>query len=129
MSSRNLLAFTLAGLLAAGIIGIAPVANATAASQAFLKHGERASDLVEIKHRGRGQPLYLPIGPNYLAYDYPYYYRRGFYPTHIGPGYVYYGHPYSYYRTGYGRRCSYRQRRCLAGIPASRRQWGACRCP
>ena len=46
-----------------------------------------------MKHRGRGPRIYLPIGPSYIYYDYPYYYSRGHYPTHIG-GYVYY--PYNY---------------------------------
>ena len=40
--------------------------------------------MIEIKHRGRGPRIYLPIVP-YIAYDYPYYYSRGYYPTHIGP--------------------------------------------
>ena len=52
--------------------------------------------MIEIKHRGRGPWPNLPIAPSYRAYDWPYYYRRGHYPTHIGPGYVYYGYPYSY---------------------------------
>ena len=102
MGSRNLfVSFLMACLLAAGFDGIAPVANAASSSPAFLKPGESArnSSVIEIKRRGRGPRLYLPIVP-YLAYDYPYYYRRGFYPTHIGPGYVYYGYPY-YYSRGY----------------------------
>ncbi len=45
--------------------------------------------MIEVKRRGRGVTIYLPIGPSYLYYDYPYYYSRGYYPTHIG-GYVYY---------------------------------------
>ena len=45
--------------------------------------------------------IYLPIAPSYLYYDYPYYYSRGYYPTHIGPGFIYYGYPYSYYRSYY----------------------------
>ncbi len=48
----------------------------------------------------------LPIAPSYRAYDWPYYYNRGYYPTHIGPGYVYYGYPY-YYRSSHYPRCSY----------------------
>lgn len=32
--------------------------------------------------------IYVPIVP-YTAYDYPYYYSRGYYPRHIGPGYIY----------------------------------------
>ncbi len=120
MSSRNHFASGLmACLLAVGFLGMAAVANATPAGPSVRKPGESArNNVIEIKHRGRGRPLYLPIVP-YSAYDYPYYYRRGFYPTHIGPGYIYYGYPY-YYRMRYSGRCSYRQRRC--------RQRGGCRC-
>ena len=50
--------------------------------------------MIEIKRRGRGPRIHLPIGPSSVYYDYPYYYSRGHYPTHIG-GYVYY--PYYYY--------------------------------
>ena len=130
MSSRNLFASNLmACLLVVGLLDIAPVANAASVGLSFLKPGRSAANNVtEIKHRGRGRPLYLPIGPNYLAYDYPYYYRRGFYPKHIGPGYVYYGYPYSYYRKTYRSRCSYRHRRCIASRRGSRRQREVCRC-
>ena len=49
---------------------------------------------------------FIPIAPSYLYYDYPYYYSRGYYPTHIGPGFIYYGHPYykSRYYLRYGSR-------------------------
>lgn len=111
MSSRNLFASILmACLLTVGLGLLSPVANAASAGQSFLKPGESArNNVIEIKHRGRGPQIYLPIAPSYLAYDYPYYYSRGYYPTHIGgPGYVYYGYPY-YYRSSprYGGRCSY----------------------
>src|SRR3972149_6924314 len=119
MTGRNLFASILmACLLAVGFLGIASVANAASAWPSFLKPGESArnNNVIEIKNRGRGPRLYLPIGPSYLAYDYPYYYSRGFYPTHIGPGYIYYGYPY-YYRSSYypryGGRCSYWHRRCV----------------
>ena len=36
------------------------------------------------------------MGPSYVYYDYPYYYSRGHYPTHIG-GYVYYALRNYYY--------------------------------
>jgi hypothetical protein len=121
----NLLASILvACLLAIGFLGSAPVADAASAWQAFLKPGESArNDVIEIKHRRRGRrgkPLYLPIVP-YSAYDYPYYYRRGHFPTHIGPGYVYYGYPH-FYSMKYNDRCSFRHRRCVA------RKRGACIC-
>ena len=104
MSSRNLFASVLmACVLTAGLVGLAPAANAASAGQSALESGESArNNVIEIKYRGRGPRLYLPIVP-YLAYDYPYYYSRGYYPKHIGPGYVYYGYPYRY-RSSYYRR-------------------------
>lgn len=111
MSSRSLFASMLmVCLLTFGLGGIAPVANASSAGQSFLKAGESArNNVIEIKQRGRSPWPNLPIAPSYLAYDYPYYYSRGHYPTHTGgPGYVYYGFPYSYRSSSrYGGRCSY----------------------
>ena len=106
MSSRNLFASILmAYLLTVGLGG------ATSAGQSFLKPGESArNNVIEIKNCGRGPWPNLPIAPSYLAYDWPYYYNRGHYPTHIGPGYVYYGYPYSYrssHHSRYGSPCSY----------------------
>jgi hypothetical protein len=102
MGSWNLFASILmACLLAIGCLGLAPAANAESGREAFRKPGKSAKNMViEIKRRGRGPRITLPIGPSYVYYDYPYYYSRGYYPTHIG-GYVYY--PYSYYRRYYGR--------------------------
>ena len=89
----------MACLLAGGFLGIAPVTDD--ASAAKLKTGESGRNyMLEMKRRGRGPRIHLPIGPSYLYYDYPYYYARGHYPTHIG-GYVYYpsySHSRSYYR-------------------------------
>jgi hypothetical protein len=45
----------------------------------------------------------MPIAPSYIYFDYPYYYSRGYYPTHIGPGHIYYGYPYSDKRDRYRR--------------------------
>jgi hypothetical protein len=101
----------MACVVAVGYLGIAPAANAEAAGPPFLKSEK---SVVEIKHRGRGPRIHLPIGPAYIYYDYPYYYSRGYYPTHIG-GYVYY--PQYYYRSyywGYNR-----------GSRSPRRQKGA----
>jgi hypothetical protein len=131
----------MASLLAVGFLGIAPMTHDASAGPAFLKLGESArnsarSNVIEIKRRGRGPRLYVPIAPSYSAYDYPYYYSRGHYPTRIGRGYVYYGYPYSSYirsyNARYGGRCSNGHRRCVAGWgyrgPASsRRQRGAYR--
>jgi BA14K-like protein len=89
MSSRNVFASSvMACLLAIGLGGLAPVANAASAGQSFLNPGASVgTNLIEIKRRGHSQRIY-PIVP-YIAYDYPYYYSRGYYPTHIGPGYIY----------------------------------------
>jgi hypothetical protein len=106
MSSRSLFASGLAvACLLVGFLGIAPVANAASAGQSFPKAGESAgNNVIEIKYRGRrGLRLYPPIAPSYRYYDYPYYYSRGYYPTHIGPGFVYYGYPYRSYYWGYNR--------------------------
>jgi hypothetical protein len=92
----------MACLLAAGLLGIAPVANAASAGLGFLNPGKSAkTNVVEIKDRDRGVRIYPPIAPSYRYYDYPYYYSRGYYPTHIGSGFIYYGYPYAYYKTRY----------------------------
>jgi hypothetical protein len=120
----------MACLLAVGFLAMAPAANAAPAGYSFAKAGESARNgesvsngATEIKHRRRGRRgkrLQLPIVP-YSAYDYPYYYKRGYFPTHIGPGYMYYGYPY-FYRMRYSDRCSYRHQRCVA------KKRGACIC-
>jgi hypothetical protein len=106
MSSRNLFASILMACL------LTVLGDAASARQYFMKPSESArNNVIEIKHRGHGPWPNLPIAPSYLAYDWPYYYNRGHYPTHIGPGYVYYGYPYSYRRSSYYQRyvgiCSY----------------------
>jgi hypothetical protein len=112
----------MACLLAVGFLGIASMANSASAGKAVQKPGDSAkTHAVEMKRRARIRPP--PIAPSYLAYDYPYYYSRGHYPTHIGPGYIYYGHPYLYsrvYRPRYVSRCAISHRRCSTG--ATRRQ-------
>lgn len=139
MSSRNLFAsFLMACLLAAGTFGIAPVANAASAGMSLPKRGESArSYVIEIKRRGRGPRIHLPRGPGYIYYDYPYYYSRGYYPTHIG-GYVYYPYYSRNYYPRYGERCANGYRRCIANLGYNRnagsprrqnvRRIGACRC-
>ena len=103
MSSRNpFAAILMAFALAVGFLGIAPMANAESGERSVLKSGKVAKhDVDQTSSRGRGPRIYLPIGPSYRYYDYPYYYSRGYYPTHIGPGFIYYGYPYSYYRSFY----------------------------
>jgi hypothetical protein len=116
MSTPNLFASILTACALSACAGIvAPVANAASAGRPFLKFGESAMDnVIEIKHRSRSPWPNLPIAPSYLAYDWPYYFRRGHYPTHIGPGYVYYDYPYTYRRgQKYGARCSYSPARSL----------------
>jgi hypothetical protein len=97
MSSRKLLASILmACLLAIGSFGIAPVANADSGGRSIVKPGKSTrGHVITIKPRARGPRIALPVGPSSVYCDYPYYYSRGHYPTHIG-GYVYY--PY-YYRS------------------------------
>lgn len=115
MCKGSLVASTLAAsFLAVAFLDIAPVANSASAGQPFLKLGESTNNVIEVKSRGRGVRIHLPIGPSYVYYDYPYYYSRGYYPTHIG-GYVYY--PYYYYRRFYPRhagRCADWHRSCVA---------------
>jgi hypothetical protein len=96
MSSRiSFASILMACLLAVGIIGIASAPNDASAGQSVSKYRANArSFALERKRRSRTMRIPLPIGPSYIYYDYPYYYARGHYPTHIG-GYVYY--PSSYY--------------------------------
>lgn len=106
MIGRKLFAsILLACLPAVAFLGIAPVASAASAAKSSLKSRDGGRNYVlesrrQSKRRARGPRIHLPIGPSYVYYDYPYYYSRGYYPTHIG-GYVYYPY-YSYYQ-GYYR--------------------------
>jgi hypothetical protein len=97
MKSRNLIASILIACLpVVGFPGIAPAADAKSGRQPVYKPGKSVrSHVITIKPRARGTRIHLPIGPGQVYCDYPYYYSRGHYPTHIG-GYVYY--PY-YYRS------------------------------
>lgn len=126
MSTRNLFtSILMACLMAIGLAALTPVANAAPAGQFFQKNlGQSArNNVTEIKYRYRHghhyhhrPKIYLPIGPSYLYYDYPYYYSRGYYPYSIGPGYAYYG-PSGYgddYSAGYSGRCAHWHRRCVA---------------
>jgi hypothetical protein len=117
MNSRNLFAsFLMACALAVCSVGLAPVANAVSAGQFVLSAGESArNSVIEIGHRGHGTQIHLPRGPGSIYHDYPYYYSRGYYPTHIG-GYVYY--PSSSYSRSYspgsGGQCAKWHRKCVA---------------
>lgn len=120
MNSRNLFASILMTcLLTISLVGLAPMANAASAGQSLLNPGQSAKNnvnVIEIKQRSRGPRIVRPIAPSYLAYDYPYYYSRGYYPTHIGPGYIYHYRTYyspAYYPK-YRNRCSSWHRKCGA---------------
>jgi hypothetical protein len=87
-----------ASILAACATAFAVVAlpifdTATAGKRPNKARYQERSYVLEGRHRGYrrsgSQRIYLPVGPAYVYYDYPYYYSRGHYPTHIG-GYVYY---------------------------------------
>lgn len=91
MTSRSLATI---GLLASAVL-VAPISaygwaettrpkthtNTTVMSQ--------HSDWMPARHRRPTFRTIFPIAPSYVAHDYPYYYSRGHYPTHIGPGYIY----------------------------------------
>jgi hypothetical protein len=114
MSTQSRLSSSLAAcLLASGFLAVAPMTNDASAGK--LKPGDSArSFALEMKRRGRGPRIPLPMGPSSIYYDYPYYYSRGHYPTHIG-GYVYY--PRNYYTRGLSRGPGYPQR------PRARGHW------
>lgn len=100
MKSRTVFASVLTTcILAFGLGGMAPAANAASVGQSLVKPSESAgSQVIEIKRRGRHGPRFVrPIGPSYRYYDYPYYASRGYYPSHIGPGFIYH-YPGSYER-------------------------------
>lgn len=90
MCSRNLFVTILSVcFLAAGLGGAVSVANAASAGQSFSNPSLSAeNNVIQVKRYSRGHRIVFPIVP-YIAYDYPYYYSRGFYPKHIGPGYIY----------------------------------------
>ena len=99
MSSRNLFASILtACLLAVGFPSLAPAADTESGGRSVVKSGKSVRSNV-ITIRPRGPRIHLPVGPGSVYCDYPYYYSRGHYPTHIG-GYAYY--PYYYNRTCWG---------------------------
>ncbi len=81
MSGRTLFAT----LLWACLLGIGVVGSASAADV-----GESVKPNVIEDHGFR--PLIFPpsIGPGWASREYPYYYSRGYYPTHVGR-YVYRG--------------------------------------
>jgi hypothetical protein len=102
VSSRNWLASVLVACSPMiGFLSITPAATAASTKQSVWKHDKSARSYeLRSKRRVRSTKIHLPLGPSYIYYDYPYYYARGYYPTHIG-GYIYYYPPYSYHRRYY----------------------------
>jgi hypothetical protein len=98
VSSRNLFAPTLmACTLAIGFLGSTPAAATDINRPRYVKPGKFVkADVPKIRVYGRGVKIRAPVGPASVYCEYPYYYSRGHYPTHIG-GYVYY--PDFYQRT------------------------------
>jgi hypothetical protein len=92
MRSRNLIAFVLMACVPlVGFPGIAAAADVKPGGQPVYKTGKNVrNNVITIKRRAR---IVLPVGPTQVYCDYPYYYSRGHYPTHIG-GYAYYPHYY-----------------------------------
>jgi hypothetical protein len=119
MSNQNVFASILiACLLAIGLGGLSQVANAGPSAQTFLNSGKSSGNTAtQVEYRYSEPRIHPRIGPSYSGYDYPYYYNRGYYPTHIGPGYVYNYPLYSYkparYKK-YSRQCSHWHRKCSA---------------
>lgn len=115
MRSRSSFASVLTTcLLAIAFAGIPPMADTASAGQSILKPGKRAKHyVIERKRRARGPRIRLPIGPSYIYYDYPYYYSRGYYPTHIVHYiyYPYYNHYYGHGRSHYRESGSARRRK------------------
>jgi hypothetical protein len=115
MTGREPFASALIACLQAVALAAAPGANAALAGKPILALERVArTDVIEIARRGRGARIYLPLGPAYIYYDYPYYYSRGHYPTHVG-GYVYYPSYGLSSRPWRGGPCSASHRRCVAG--------------
>jgi hypothetical protein len=94
-SRRSIASILLVFSLAVGFTSVASMVNAES-----LKPVKSVRDKLgtKKKHRFRGVRIHLPIGPTSVYHDYPYYYSRGYYPTHVG-GYAYY--PYYFYRHPY----------------------------
>ncbi|GEM_PF-2363677 len=92
MNRQNVFASLLiACLLTVSSWAFSPMASAAPAKASVLN---AESNVIKIKRRRHVPRTVFPIAPSYQAYDYPYYYSRGFYPTHIGRGYVYLGYHY-----------------------------------
>ncbi len=107
-------------LLALGLASGAafPAAAAPLSGIAPTLVDNSGADIIDIKNRRRGPSVRPPpIASSYFYYDYPYYYARGHYPTHIRPGMIYFGVPYNSLSSDreYRERCSKRHHKCVAG--------------
>ncbi len=113
MTDRNSVASILTAWCAGGQLPRhCAVANAAAVGlsvhEGRRKRQESYDLRSEVGHGGRGggggggpAVLTCPIAPSYCAYDYPYYYSRGHYPTLIGHGLCLLRLSYSYYIRNY----------------------------
>ncbi len=121
--------------LAGGVLGTMSVTNTALAGPVSIKPSERGAKtyVVQVKKRGRRSRskrqrkrqrvrIHLPFGPAYIYRDYPYYYSRGFYPTHIG-GYVYYPNVPNFgdYSPRYRYRCPKGSRHCASKLKTKKR--------
>ena len=128
MNSRSSIASLLTACgLASALLALAPAANTASADQSVRTSRDGAREYVlarehRVRRRARAPTIPQPRGPAYIYYDYPYYYARGHYPTHI-VRYLYYPPPY-YSRSPYPRY----SRRCSKAHGTCGRKKGACKC-
>ena len=119
----------MACFVAVGLGAFVPAADAAPLGQSISPVGSSAAnDVIEIENRGHRPRILLPRGPGQIYYDYPYYYSRGYYPTHIGPGYVY-DSPYSYgedYYPQHNDRCAKWHRKCTGNWGAGNEDYQGC---
>jgi hypothetical protein len=115
MSTQSLFApILMAFVLVAGFFSLAAVASSAASAGKSVVKARESSRAYQLESTGRrDRRIPLPIGPSYIYYDYPYYYSRGYYPTHIG-GYVYYPAYSRAFQPRYNDRCASGRRSCVA---------------
>lgn len=124
--AHSIAVLLIVGAFAVAIVGTASIVEAASGKKSKMKHGgdQSRAFVLEgkrqrrrpIRRRSRAPVIAQPIGPSYVYYDYPYYYSRGHYPTHIAQ-YVYYfpraSHPRQRSRyIGRRSRCARRSGRC-----------------
>jgi hypothetical protein len=128
MTNGMLLALLIAGGFGVGaLLGLAPNAHAASQGSSASRHTDAGRPFVlerkarPPRRRARAPRILQPMGPAYVYYDYPYYYSRGHYPTHIAR-YVYVPNYSRRYSRTHSRSCFEWRRNCLSKRP------GACRC-